>query len=771
MAQVGLTENTLALATALFIVACAAFSLHQTNPPNVVPASAPLTEFSAERALKHLEVIAKSPHPTGSQAHAEVRDYVLRELSAAGLNPEVQQTTSVNRNWGRMIQVGTVENIIARLPGTAHAGKTLLLSAHYDSRSHSFGANDNGAAVAGLLETVRALKSGEPLKNDLIFLFTDGEEDALLGAKAFASESPWAQNVGLAVNFEARGNTGPSIMFETSDENGWLIKEFARAAPAPVVSNSLAYEIYKLLPADTDLTVYKKSGWSGLNFAYINGSPHYHTQLDSLDKTDLRSLQHHGSYALALAQHFGNIELENQKAANAIYFDVFGWKLVHYSSRWVMPLTVLIAVLFIAVVIAGFRKKRLRVAGVALGFLAFLVLLVSLSFGLAFVWSQIGKSRSEFAAAPGGLYSGQLYLLGLAMLAVAGTSALYALCARKFNCESLTVGALLWWVLLLAGVSLYLPGGSYLLAWPLLFSLIGLGVTFWARETYSGKIWIVLILCAIPGIMFFVPLIYQTFNGLTLAWTSALIGMLVLLLGTLVPHLHIITRPQRFLFPSVLALVGLLLLVIGVSASRFDAQHPKQDTVFYGLLADSGTALWASNERQSDEWTSQFFGVQAGAGPMPGLFYADTFSPYMQSGAPSVNLPAPLVTLLEANTNNGVRALRLRVTSPRNAPVASIYVDSNTEMLRVLVNGKHIDDAADPGPFGRMNQWSMRYYALPKDGIEFYCETKSTGPIKLRVVDQSYELPAQTFRPRPDYIIPSSAWLTDSTFVSKSFVF
>ena len=132
MAQVGLTENTparplaapmvgremmLALATALFIAAFAGFSLHQTNPPNVVPASAPPIEFSAERALKHLEIIARKPHPIGSLAHAEVRDYLLRELSAAGLKPEVQQTIGVNRDWGRMIQAGTVENIIGRCQG------------------------------------------------------------------------------------------------------------------------------------------------------------------------------------------------------------------------------------------------------------------------------------------------------------------------------------------------------------------------------------------------------------------------------------------------------------------------------------------------------------------------------------------------------------------------------------------------------------------------------------------------------------------------------
>lgn len=442
-------ETMLALATALFIAACAGFSIHQTKPPDVVPASAPLTEFSAGRALKHLEIIARKPHPTGSLAHAEVRDYLLRELSAAGLQPEVQQTIGLNREWGRMIQAGTVENIMVRLAGTAHAGKTLLLVAHYDSRPHSFGANDDGAAVVALLETLRALKAGAPLKNDLIFLFTDGEEDALLGAQAFASESAWGQDVGLVLNFEARGNSGPSIMFETSDENGWLIKEFAQAAPAPV-SHSLSYEIYKLLPNDTDLTVFKKAGWPGLNFAYINGLPHYHTQLDSLDKTDQRSLQHHGSYALALTRRFGVLDLGNRKAPNAIYFDVLGWTLMHYSSRWVMPLTAFIAVLFLGLMVVGFRRKRLRLAGVGLGFLVFLLALVLSSFGLGLVWAQIGKFRSEFAAAPGGLYSGHLFLLSFVVLAVACTSALYALCGRKLSAKAwLSVrcsgGSFCWW--------------------------------------------------------------------------------------------------------------------------------------------------------------------------------------------------------------------------------------------------------------------------------------------------------------------------------------
>ena len=107
-----------------------------------------------------------------------------------------------------------MENVLARIKGTNNS-RAVLLVAHYDSVATSFGANDDGAGVVTLLETARALKSVDPLKNDVIFLFSDGEEVGLLGAKAFTSH-PWARDIVVFMNFESRGNTGPVVMFETS---------------------------------------------------------------------------------------------------------------------------------------------------------------------------------------------------------------------------------------------------------------------------------------------------------------------------------------------------------------------------------------------------------------------------------------------------------------------------------------------------------------------------------------------------------------------------
>jgi Zn-dependent M28 family amino/carboxypeptidase len=132
--------------------------------------------------------------------------------------------------------------VVARLAGTG-SGKALLLMAHYDSRGTAPGASDDGYGVASLLETARALTTSPPLTSDIIFLFTDGEEDGLLGAQAFVSSHRWAAHVGVVLNFEARGNAGPVLMFQTSDDNGALVRQLARAAPHPVAS-SLSQAVY-----------------------------------------------------------------------------------------------------------------------------------------------------------------------------------------------------------------------------------------------------------------------------------------------------------------------------------------------------------------------------------------------------------------------------------------------------------------------------------------------------------------------------------------------
>ena len=503
--------------------------------------------------MQHLAVIARQAHPSGSPAHDEVRDYITQQLVALGLAPELQSTAAV-------------KNILARLKGTNNS-RAVLLVGHYDTVKGAPGAGDDGSAVVVLLETLRALKAAPPLGNDVIVLFTDGEEEGLLGATAFVSQHPWVKDVGLVLNFEARGTSGPALMFETSEQNGWLIGQFARAAPYPF-ANSLSYDLYKHLPNDTDFTVFKEGGLAGLNFAFIDGYAYYHTPLDDLAHIDERSIQHQGSYALALTRHFGNLNLlQTSDGRDAVYFNLFGSVLVHYSGLWVLPLALIVALVFAAVMYLEFRARRLSWSGVAWGFLALLLSMISAAVIVTLLWSLIYALRGLDQSATRRVVSqNHLYMLSFTLLSVAVAAVIYQRFRKSVSSSDLAAGGRLWWLLMMALTSLFLPGGSYLFTWPLLFSLVASVLTLTSAGQAANPVLraIVLWVCALPGIMLWAPIIYLTFIAFSLSSAGALMVPVVLLVGLLLPLLEIVTIPGfKWLLPALASLAGLGLIVAG----------------------------------------------------------------------------------------------------------------------------------------------------------------------------------------------------------------
>jgi hypothetical protein len=517
----------LSAASIMLVVATALLVVYQLNPPRPAAVSAPLTEFSGERALKHLTVIAQRPHPVGTSEHAAVANYIQNELAALGLSPEVQQTPAAT-------------NILVRLKGT-FSEKAVLLAGHYDTVPKSPGAGDNGSAVAAILETLRALKSSQPLRNDVIALFSDAEELGTLGAKAFVYQHPWAGDVGVVLNFDARGTGGPVIMFETSDKNGWLIKEFAKAAPHPA-ANSLAPAIYALMPNNTDLTVFKEAGFAGLNFAYIIGLNHYHTPLDNLTNMDHRSLQHQGSTALALTRHFGNLNLNSRVHENEVYFDVLNSAIIGYSEQWVVPLAVVVCLSFVALVAFGFKNKHLTCYGLFVGFMV-----VPLSVMSTVLILTPMKELLRMAISP---EENNFDLVLFMVITICVVLVVNAKLSPKVGISNLIVGGYLWSLILLALTSLFLKGGSYLFTWPLLFNLGALGFVL-ARKRhaiFSTKHLVLQVAGAVPGIILFSPLVYLTSVALTLRSLGALIaiaGTMVLLLGPLTPHFAVVAALQK----------------------------------------------------------------------------------------------------------------------------------------------------------------------------------------------------------------------------------
>ena len=345
-------------AARLAVVAALAFwialSLLPFPRPAPVPATAPARDFSTERALEHVRAIAQRPHPPGSAEHDRVRDYIRGALASLGLASELE-TGVAEFSRGRFHASGRVENIVARLPGAAST-RPVMLVAHYDSTPRGPGAADDAHGVAVLLETLRALRGAPPLRNDVIFLITDGEEKGLLGAALFMREHPWRNQPAVVLNFEARGTGGYANMFETSAGNAWLIRDLQAAVPQ-AYATSFAYEVYRRMPNDTDLTIFKAGGLAGMNFAFIEHPEFYHRPQDDLAHLDPRSVQEQGRYALSLARRFGDQDLSRRHTGNAVYFPTRITPLIVYPASWVLPLAWIAAVALAAAAWWGWKRR------------------------------------------------------------------------------------------------------------------------------------------------------------------------------------------------------------------------------------------------------------------------------------------------------------------------------------------------------------------------------------------------------------------------------
>jgi Zn-dependent M28 family amino/carboxypeptidase len=129
------------------------------------------------RLLAHLREVARERDPDRAPAgHAYVADYIRRALSRYG-TPAAHAV----RHRGR-----THENVVLDLPGRGGDG-FVLVGAHYDGVAGSPGADDNGSALAVLLELARAFAESPPRRSLRLVAF-DLEEQNLIGSRAYAAE-------------------------------------------------------------------------------------------------------------------------------------------------------------------------------------------------------------------------------------------------------------------------------------------------------------------------------------------------------------------------------------------------------------------------------------------------------------------------------------------------------------------------------------------------------------------------------------------------------
>jgi hypothetical protein len=756
MAAAGNRGLALGLAGIALLLAA---TLAAYRPPAPLRANASPDVFSAYRAGQILQELVGNglPHPVGSPAGARMREAIVRRLSALGYAPELQSGFVCRGGV-----CGTPVNIIATLRPSTENEDAVILAAHYDSVPAGPGASDDGAGVATVLEIARILAARPRPPHPVVLLITDGEEAGLLGALLFVQQHPLAKQVKAAVNLEARGTSGPSLMFETGTANSWLMRLYGSAIARPF-TNSLYYVVYKQLPNDTDFTVFKTAGYQGFNFAFIGNVGRYHTPLDNVANASASSIQHQGDNALAAVSALAHSPTLHSAAAESVFFDGFARTLIAWPAAFTLPAALLTFALLLAEIVILLRRRALTAPEIlwgGVGTLCTLAAAVALCVGVLAMLLIVGKvpplAAASWIAHPAPMH---IAAAAIALFAAGGVSAWLARRAGFWGFWA--AASLLGAILSIAG-ALVIPGASSaLLVWA---AAAGLGALPSAVSLMRSRArpWAAGFAALVPAMVIFAaifPLLGFLYAALgSLAWPAA---TLLLSLGAagLLPLLAAASHRARRQVTATAALIAAGGLAVTLSLPTYSAEWPERINLEYWLDADTGQSNYLA--RCDALRLPAALAAAAPFDPVPRPRFAGSGSLAFYAAAPKLALAAPELRLTAPPTaaSAGVGAAThyaLHLRSLRGAPEMLMVFPASAKIVEVTL------ETASGLVRTRLNRlWSgatvLDLVSLPAGGVDIGLDAAGRLPLAIQFFDQSYDFPAEGMlqRARPPNAISS----------------
>ena len=636
-------------------------------------------QFSAEAAMVYLNEIAKETHPIGSLENMRVRDYLVRTLREEGLTVKLDNgyvNTSWNPTFSRMAYV---ENVVATLKGSDPNAKKVVLAGHYDSVFEGPGAADDGYAIACMIETVKMLKD-KSRKSDIVLLITDGEEMGLLGAKHYVENND-VSDVGVLLNFEARGNEGPGIAFEYSNNNAWLIEEMAKASKRPI-ANSMSYEVYKRMPNGSDFTIFADAGIQGINYAFIDGFSYYHNPVDNVENISWKSVQHTGENMYLMAKHFANYDFGEVPYGNASFFNFYG-TLIHYSAS--ADLFILIFTMFLL----GFTFYRYSkhesvgfksVALTTLSMLGMLVLCGGINYGLAEFVKMIYPQYSTFYSFH--YYNHEWYLVAGIGLSLCISWWLGTKVIEKWGGKSAGLSAMLLIGLLAIVFYTAIPTGAYLMVFPLLALTVGMLLhDLFGLKKENWQAWLLSL-----GMLF---VFTGVWSGLT---HNLFLGFsLGALPGAVLPPVLFFFASYALL-PDLWKKTDLLVPILGLSLfsyamvnahlkSKPTPREPLKSNLFFVTDNSTGKSYWATQDDYINAGHLDLL-KDAEEGRLP------RHLPYSRFKKESILNASRFKTEFIRDTLQTGNSVKYKVKNRKRSSKSYIVIDEVKNVDKLLVNGK-----------------------------------------------------------------------------------
>jgi hypothetical protein len=696
----------------LLLGAVFALSTLSFRSPEPLGPDAPQDAFSAARARVELVRLLgdETPHPIGSTANHLVKARLVERLTELGFTPLVQDAIGCGGKWP---VCGHVENVLARIDGEQKSG--ILLMTHYDSVPYAPGAGDDGAGVATLLEVARILRSAPKPHNSILFAFTDGEEPGLLGAEAFFSHHPWANDVAVVINLEGSGSSGPALLLRSGPRSGLVVDAFRSVAKYPVAS-SFSEELFKHLPNDTDFSVSSRFGKPGVDFAFAGERNHYHTLRDTVANLSPATLQHHGENVLPLVRALMNADL-SKDGPNYVYATLT-------QSEWLAyrPAVGLLISIFVVVALAFATWRRWQGLGhfsAAFGIVALAVtMIVVLELVVLALADLIAGTRVSWPANP------WPWRMIIYSVPIVGLVLQRPLVRRIGFWNTLLAGWWLWALLTLA-LAWYLPLASHLLLPAVGVATIVIVVLAFAhtldRPAFRCS---AAIFNALVAGFFMLPLAYMGEITQGLVAAPVMYVPLALVAVTLLPLLD---RGRVKLARSIASLVA----VVGVAwvhwAPLYSEQRPQYVNVTYALDADSMQATylaWSPNVLPSSVADALPFAMSTS--PVP-------WSREKQSVAPATVIERATTEIEYSSVSGTTRTLHLRPGAATDAIEIAVPADAQVSAIRI--DGQSVAIGSDAHDAYRI----VRFVAPPPDG--FSLEIDAPDQIDAYLIDSSHSLP------------------------------